>query len=134
MDIQRIEPEEAKRRLDSGDGHEYLDVRSREEFAAGHAPGAACVPLMHRNPAGPGMVPNAEFLSEVEAKYAKDAKLIVGCLRGGRSMRAVRILLDAGYTNVVDMRGGYDGEVDSSGQLVYPGWARRDLPIVTDAD
>lgn len=128
MDVERIEPEKAKELLDSGEGYAYLDVRSREEFAAGHVPGAVNVPLMNRHPSGAGMVPNPEFVSEVQQKFIKDDKIICACLRGGRSLKATQILLSEGYTNVVDMRGGYDGELDAAGNVVFPGWARRGLP------
>lgn len=32
-------------RLDSGDALTLLDVRTREEFASGHIPGAVCLPV-----------------------------------------------------------------------------------------
>ena len=39
------------------------------------------------------------------------------------------MMREAGYTNVVDMRGGWDGEMGPLGEIVYPGWSRRGLPI-----
>lgn len=33
-------------------GYEYLDVRTVEEFQAGHAPGAVNIPVMVRGPGG----------------------------------------------------------------------------------
>jgi rhodanese-related sulfurtransferase len=128
MELQRIEPVEAKRRLDSGDGHVYLDVRTAEEFRSGHAPGAINIPVMVAHPRGPGMMPNPAFLQQVRERFAKDAKLITACLRGGRSMQAARMLLADGYANVADMRGGYDGEIDAAGRLCFPGWARLGFP------
>ena len=132
MEIQRIDPEEAKRLLDSDEGYAYLDVRSRDEFRAGHAPGAVNIPLLDNNPAGPGLLPNSHFLQEVEESFGKDAKIIAACLRGGRSLKAARLLVGNGYTHVVDMRGGYDGETDREGNVTFPGWSRRDLPTTTD--
>ena len=38
MDVKRIDPEEARVLLDSEEGYTYLDVRTEEEFAAGHIP------------------------------------------------------------------------------------------------
>lgn len=131
MTLQRIEPEEAKRLLDEGE-HVYLDVRSSGEFESGHVPGAINIPLLERSPAGPGMIENPDFLDQVEARFGKDDRIIVGCLRGGRSMKAAQLLIATGFTNVVDMRGGYDGEVDQAGNVTYPGWARRGLPTTTE--
>jgi len=132
MTIHRIEPEEAQAFLDSGEGYTYLDVRTAEEFAAGHVPDSINIPILVRNPAGPGLQPNSEFLGQVQEKLAQDSKVITGCLRGGRSLKAAEILTENGYTNIVDMRGGYDGEVDPTGAVVFPGWARRGLPTTTE--
>lgn len=132
MSIKRIEPEEAKTLLDSGEGHTYLDVRTEEEFRAGHVPDAVNIPILLRHPQGMGMIPNLEFIAQVEEKFARDAKLIVGCQRGGRSLKACNLLLTGGFTNAVDMRGGYDGELDPAGNMTFPGWARRGLPTSTE--
>ena len=131
MDIQRIEPEQAKELLDAGEGYIYLDVRTQDEFQAGHVPDAVNVPVMLRNPSGPGMVPNPDFLAQVEGKLQKGDKIITGCLRGGRSLKAAQILLTNGFENITDMRGGYDGEMQG-GAIVFDGWARRGLPTTTD--
>ena len=48
-------------------------------------------------------------------------------------MRAAQVLQANGFTNVVDMRGGFDGESNPLGQIVYDGWARRGLPVTTEA-
>ena len=45
MDIKRIDPEEAGGRLDSEQGYICLDVRTEEEFAAGHIPAAVNIPV-----------------------------------------------------------------------------------------
>ena len=130
MELERISPEEAKEKLDADEGYVYLDVRSSAEFAEARAPGAVNVPLLEQGPMG--MAPNPNFLAECEEKFAKDAKLITACLRGGRSMKAAGVLVQAGFTAVVDMRGGFDGEMGPGGAVVYEGWARRGLPVEKD--
>ena len=132
MEVNRIDPDEAKRLLDSDDGYRYLDVRSREEFAAGHIPDASNIPVRDKNPDGPGLLPNPNFVAEVKEQFPPDTKLIVGCLRGGRSLAASRMLIAEGYSEIVDMRGGYDGELDPTGNCVFPGWTRRGLPTTTE--
>ncbi len=130
MDIKRISPEEAMALMGGDEGWTYLDVRTEEEFDEGHAPGALNIPVAVRTPRG--MQPNPDFLKEVQAELSSDAPVITACLRGGRSMRAAALLLEAGFVQVVDMRGGWDGEMDGFGTIVYPGWLRRGLPVSLD--
>ncbi len=131
MELKRISPDEARDLLESDEHYIYLDVRSIPEFELGHAPGAKNIPLLHRT--GMGMQPNEEFVDVCEKALGKDAKIITACLKGGRSMRAAQILQMNGFSNVVDMRGGFDGESNPMGQIVYEGWSRRGLPVTTEA-
>ena len=124
--IQRVSPTEAKRLVDE-EGYVYLDVRSEPEFAAGHPSGAQNVPLMNAGPAG--MTPNPEFLDVVLALYPKDAKIVVGCRSGQRSMRAAEAMIAAGYTNVIDQRAGFEGPRDAFGRVTEPGWGPAGLPV-----
>ena len=132
MDVKRIDPEEARGLLDSEEGYICLDVRTKEEFAAGHVPAAVNIPVVEKNPTGPGLVPNPDFSSQVEQPFAKDRKIITLCLRGVRSRQAATMMMGLGYTQVVDMQGGYDAEMDARGNVVVEGWARRNFPTTTD--
>uniref|UniRef100_A0A7N0TPI1 Rhodanese domain-containing protein n=1 Tax=Kalanchoe fedtschenkoi TaxID=63787 RepID=A0A7N0TPI1_KALFE len=96
-------------------GHRYLDVRTPEEFGAGHASGAINIPYMYRT--GSGMVKNPKFLEEVALEFRKYDEIIVGCQSGKRSMMAAADLLDAGFTSVTYIAGG------------YAAWAQTGLPI-----
>ena len=93
--IERISPEEANEKLDSGEGYVYIDVRDIHEFEAGHPEGAHNVPVLLRGPGG--MMMNADFVAVCEANFAKDQKIITGCLRGGRSLKAAEMLIAAGF-------------------------------------
>jgi len=126
--FERVSPEEAQALL--ADGYVYLDVRSPEEFDAGHVPGAYNVPLRHRGPAG--MVDNSEFLAVVTAVFPKDARLLVGCQSGGRSVKAATVLTGAGYGALKELRTGYDGSRDAFGRP-DPGWSKKGLPVETAA-
>lgn len=128
--IERISPEDAKRRLD--EGWTYLDVRSVPEFEQGHPAGAYNIPLMHMG-AG-GMEPNPEFMSVVERTFPRDAKLVIGCKSGGRSLRAAEMMSAAGFTNVVDQRAGWGGARDAFGQLTEKGWEAAGLPTATQGE
>jgi rhodanese-related sulfurtransferase len=123
--MKRIAPKEAAALL--GEGWAYLDVRSIPEFDEGHPTGAANVPLLHFQ--GGRMAPNPDFQRVVEANFPKDTKLVVGCKAGGRSLQAATLMEAAGYTSVVDMRGGFHGERDPYGRANTPGWLAEGLPV-----
>uniref|UniRef100_A0A2P2K0Q4 Uncharacterized protein MANES_01G151800 n=1 Tax=Rhizophora mucronata TaxID=61149 RepID=A0A2P2K0Q4_RHIMU len=56
-------------------GHRYLDVRTPEEFSAGHAVGAINVPYMYR--VGSGMTKNPNFLEDVSSNFGKYDEIVV---------------------------------------------------------
>lgn len=133
MEIKRISPEEAKELLDTNPEAIYLDVRTVPEFDAGHVPGAKNVPVLERNILGQ-MQSTPRFTEIVEANFGKDVQCVTGCQKGARSMMAAEILTAAGFTNVTDMRGGWGGEPDMTGHIVYPGWIGRGLPVTTESE
>jgi rhodanese-related sulfurtransferase len=124
MPGKRVSPDEARALIDK-EGYAYLDVRSVPEFEAGHPSGAFNVPLMHMGPGG--MSPNPDFMAVVQKNFPADARLVVGCKGGGRSLRAVEMLQSAGFTNIVDQRAGFEG------QPREPGWRPRGLPTSVEA-
>ena len=124
----RVTPQDAHTLMVNG-GYIYVDVRSVQEFEAGHPAGAYNVPLLHMAPGG--MVPNVDFVRVVSAHFDKGAKLVVGCKAGGRSMRAADALVSAGFTNVVDQRAGFDGVRDAFGAVTEAGWAQEGLAVET---
>jgi rhodanese-related sulfurtransferase len=128
IDVARISPAEAHTKM-KDESYTYIDVRTEEEFEAGHPEGAFNVPLM--NAGAGGMEPNPDFLTVMEKAFAKDAPLIVGCKVGGRSARAASALSGAGFTRVLDQRAGWDGSKGPFGELAEPGWSRVSLPTET---
>ncbi|KAJ9172605.1 hypothetical protein P3X46_015822 [Hevea brasiliensis] len=86
-------------------GHRYLDVRTPEEFSAGHVVGAINIPYMYR--VGSGMSKNPKFLEQVSSHFGKYDEIIVGCQSGKRSMMAATDLLAVGYTAITDVAGGF---------------------------
>lgn len=121
----RISVAEASEKL--AQGWIYVDVRTVEEFDAGRPPGATNVPFALAG-AG-GRRPNIDFVPVMSALFPKDAKLIVGCQSGGRSARAAAALEEAGFTQILELRPGWDGVRDPFGQLTEPGWSRASLPV-----
>lgn len=114
-------------------GATYVDVRSTGEFAAGHPEGAVNVPLLEQDDRGQ-RAQNPDFLRVMKAAFPADARLLVGCQAGMRSLKASQMLETFGFTDVTNVRGGFGGARDQSGALVEPGWAGSHLPVATGAD
>lgn len=131
MTTRRVSPQEAQE-LITHEGYVYVDVRSEPEFNGGHPAGAYNVPVAHQTPAG--MQPNPDFVRVMSALFAKDAKLVLGCLSGNRSLRAAGALEAVGFTQVVDQRAGWGGAKDTFGRVVEPGWSAAGLPTATGPD
>ena len=83
--------DEAKKLYDDNPGVILLDVRTDEEYAAGHIEGSVVIPVTDLG----------NRLSELPDK---GAIIIVFCRSGNRSGTAYKLLTDAGYTNVYDMQ------------------------------
>jgi len=82
-----------KREKDSDTGLVVLDVRTPEEYAAGHVPRA--INISHDA--------LASRLPELED--AKDLPVVVYCRSGRRSALALDVLRDAGFTNLIHLQG-----------------------------
>ncbi len=83
-----------------------IDVREDDEWRAGHAPGAAHLPMM-----------------EVPARMAEiptDGDVVIVCKSGSRSAQVVAYLLNNGWANVRNLA---DGMV---------GWAMSGRPMVSE--
>ena len=83
-----------------------LDVRTPAEFAEGYIEGARLIDFQSGN-----------FENEI-ATLDKNATYAVYCRSGNRSGQAVKVMQDAGFTNVFNMNGGV---ID---------WANAGLPLV----
>ena len=85
-----------------------LDVRTPSEFAEGFIEGARLIDFQSGN-----------FENEIAA-LDKNATYAVYCRSGNRSGQAVKVMQDAGFTNVFNMNGGV---ID---------WANAGLPLVNN--
>lgn len=131
MDVPQTTPPEAHATLVQHPGAVYLDVRTEEEFEAGHPAPAHNLPVFLFDPATRRPSLNPDFLSLVERTFPKDTKLLVGCQSGARSQQASMMLLQAGYTDVTNVQGSFGGTFDAAGRLVVPGWRDAGLPVET---
>jgi len=83
-----------------------LDVRTPQEYAAGHLKGAVLIPIQDLQ----------RRLGELAAH--KQEPLFVYCRSGNRSTVAARLLLDAGFEKVINLRPGITA------------WERAGRPLV----
>ncbi len=100
VEYKKISAEDAKARMDSGDEIIILDVRTQEEYDAGHVAGAILIPnetIVDKQP---------ELLPDL------NAEILVYCRSGNRSAQAANKLIAIGYTNVVDFGGIIDWPYD----------------------
>lgn len=121
MSYRNVSPTEAKELLAGDAGASYIDVRSIPEYESGHPAGALNIPVLHRHAVG--MVPNPDFVRVVQAHFAADAKLLVGCQSGARSMRACEALAAAGFVDVANVTAGFGGS------RTEHGWQDLGFPV-----
>jgi len=98
-----ISTSEGYARLNSETGIVFIDVRTAEEFNAGHAEGSI-------------NIPGDELARMIETVVTeKDATIFVICRSGVRSQQAAEILAGLGYVNVYDIGGllAWPGEISS---------------------
>ena len=73
----------------------FLDVRTSGEYSGGHVPGAKNIPV--------------QVLADHLAEVPKTGKVFVYCESGVRSTKATQLLVDAGFTNIVNMKASMRG-------------------------
>lgn len=88
---------------DVSSGAKFYDVRTPEEYTAGHFASAENLPL-------------GDIQAGTLPDVPKDTKIYLQCQSGNRSGQATKILEDAGYTNVTDL-GGITDVQQIGGQL-----------------
>ncbi|MDF1505524.1 rhodanese-like domain-containing protein [Roseisolibacter sp. H3M3-2] len=86
-----------------------VDVRAAHEWDAGHLPGATHVPLGH--------------LAEHLAELPRDRPVVLQCQGGSRSAIGASLLRAHGFTNVVNLAGGYSAWRDAGLPI------ERDVPV-----
>lgn len=97
----RVSMQEAVDMMADEDGCIILDVRTAQEFASGHIPGAM-------------LLPNEDIGTEEIAQLPDKSQLIlVYCRSGNRSKQAADKLVRLGYTNIVEFGGinSWPGEI-----------------------
>lgn len=97
----QVTTEEAVNIMQTEENYVILDVRTEQEFASGHIPGAA-------------LLPNETIGTEdIPLLPDKDQLILVYCRSGNRSKQAAEKLAQLGYTNIVEFGGinSWTGEI-----------------------
>lgn len=105
--VRQVSPQDGQQILRERAGSiTLIDVRTPEEYAAGHLEGAVNMDLE-----------GGQFSAEI-AGLPKDAAYMVYCHSGRRSALAAQAMSDAGFTDVYDLGG-------------IAAWQAAGLPVVT---
>ncbi|GJQ12230.1 hypothetical protein GpartN1_g4021.t1 [Galdieria partita] len=104
--VESIHPSEAHQKK-LRDSWKHLDVRTEEEYSAGHAKDSICVPVMIKGKEGK-LEENPLFLKDVCKVFKKDDKILVSCLKGPRAIKAIEKLRQAGFSQVLNVEGGFE--------------------------
>lgn len=99
----RLEPGDFQARMAEPDA-QLIDVRTAEEYAKGHLPGAVNVDWLEDG-----------FVGKT-AGLDKTKPVLLYCAAGGRSEEALEAMKKAGFSKAVDLKSGYNG------------WKRANLP------
>ena len=89
----QVSGEEAMEMMQTESGYLIVDVRTAQEYAAGHLPNAVNIPNESIGKEMPPQLPDTEQL------------IFVYCRSGRRSKEAAQKLADMGYLNIVEMGG-----------------------------
>ena len=93
---------EAVKLMEEEENYIILDVRTEQEYAAGHIPGAM-------------VIPNETIgTEEISQLPDRDQLIMVYCRSGNRSKQASDKLIKLGYTNIVE----FGGIIDWPGEIV----------------
>jgi molybdopterin/thiamine biosynthesis adenylyltransferase/rhodanese-related sulfurtransferase len=94
-EIEEISTTEAHERLESSESPLFVDVREPDEWEEGHIPGAVYISRGRLESRIEGLIPD------------KSRPLALYCSVGSRSAFAAKVLGEMGYTDVVNMAGGF---------------------------
>jgi thioredoxin 1 len=92
--IQLLNAVDFKNAIEKTPDNIVLDVRTSEEYAAGHLPNAININVLDK-----------DFSSQIN-NLEKSKAVFVYCKVGGRSADAVKILAKNKFTNIIDLKGG----------------------------
>ncbi|MFP3904508.1 MAG: rhodanese-like domain-containing protein [Armatimonadota bacterium] len=102
-DVQNITAAQLQEMMNDGQPLVLADVRTQEEYDAGHIPGSLHLPL--------------DEIAQWSQTLDPDTRICCICAIGGRSAEAAETLVKAGFSDVYNLTGGmngWTGEVDTT--------------------
>ncbi len=93
--IKHLKASEFREKFNQNKGSAILDVRSSKEYKSGHIKGAININVM-----------DSKFLDRL-SKFDKDQAIFVYCRSGSRSTRACKLMIQAGFSEVYNLKGGF---------------------------
>ena len=94
--IRTVKAPEFSQLIEDKASMQLVDVRTPEEFQAGHIPGALLID-----------VKSADFDRLAEEKLKKDIPVAVYCRSGMRSLKAANQLKEKGFKTIYNLKGGF---------------------------
>lgn len=95
--VKNVSGDEAEKLIKENKDIVILDVRTKNEYNSGHINGAKLMPV-------------SEISSRIgELEKYKDKPILVHCASGGRSPKAVKVLLKNNFTPIYHMNHGLSG-------------------------
>ena len=97
--IQVLEPEIYKLKLENSP-RQFVDVRTPQEYNSGYIDGAENIDFKAEG-----------FLSKMD-KFDRNEPVYIYCRSGNRSSKAAAQLSEMGFTNIIDLKGGYKAWIE----------------------
>jgi len=123
-----MSPQASYQLLQSNATARLIDIRSSMEYLfVGHPVGAIHIAWIDE----PDWEINPDFVNEIRQamKDKVDNPVILICRSGKRTLEAAKILIEAGFTQVIHVDEGFEGERDTSfHRSTVGGWRYRGLP------
>lgn len=121
-----LTPSDAHDLLQANSKAVLIDCRTNAEWTWVGVPAVAGARFVEWNQ-WPGGAQNADFTAQAAEGLSPDQPVLMLCRSGGRSMAAARALTAAGFTEVYNILGGFEGDVDAEGHR-SGGWRGAGLP------
>ena len=102
--IKEVSPQNAREMYERGESVVFLDVREPQEWNLGHLPRA-----IH--------IPRGQLETTIEARVARDQRIVIYCASGNRSAFAADTLQQMGYRDVASMARGFRGWAEEGGEV-----------------
>ncbi len=124
--MKHMSPREAHEFLENTPDAVLIDCRSETEFLfVGHPVGAVHVAWQE----SPDWAINPNFVQQVRAEAGESQPVVIICRSGNRSADAGLALESAGFTQVYNVREGFEGDRDENFRRgTVGGWRYYGLP------